>query len=137
VSRDPERPFDQHIPDTLGHEDHSLGGDVYGKVTKAFVEGTRLQKILITGPSVRCHHQSVLDHPGLVASDHADDGTLEAIKTPSARSGSPCNGTSRPGTTPPVHGPRRGGVPVVTENGTPGPDARDSGTGSLGTSNPT
>lgn len=79
AGRDPERPFDQHIPDTLGHEDHSLGGDVYGEVTEAFVEGTRLEKILITGPSVRCHHQSVLDHPGLVASGHAD-GTLEAIE---------------------------------------------------------
>jgi putative glutamine amidotransferase len=75
--------LDQHVPDTLGTENHSPGGDVYGDVKIDLVEGTRLEKILVTGPSVRCHHhQSVLDHPGLVAAAHADDGTLEAIEHP-------------------------------------------------------
>jgi len=75
--------LDQHVPDTLGHENHSPGGDVFGDVKIDLVEGTQLEKILVTGPSVRCHHhQSVLDHPGLIASAHADDGTLEAIEDP-------------------------------------------------------
>ena len=75
--------LDQHVPDTLGNESHSPGGDVYGDVDIALVRGTQLEKILVTGPSVRCHHhQSVLDHPGLVPAAHASDGTLEAIEDP-------------------------------------------------------
>lgn len=75
--------LDQHVPDTLGHERHSPGGDVYGDVGIAVVEGTQLAGILDTGPSVRCHHhQSVATHPGLVASAHAEDGTLEALEDP-------------------------------------------------------
>jgi len=75
--------LDQHVPDTLGHENHSPGGDVFGDVKIDLVEGTQLEKILVTGPTVRCHHhQSVLDHPGLVPAAHADDGTLEAIEDP-------------------------------------------------------
>lgn len=75
--------LDQHVPDSLGHDDHSPGGDVYGEVRVSLVEGTQLSKILATGPSVRCHHhQSVADHPGLVASAHAEDGSLEAMEDP-------------------------------------------------------
>jgi putative glutamine amidotransferase len=75
--------LEQHIPDALGHGNHSPGGDVYGDVEISLVEGTQLAKILVTGPTVRCHHhQSVLDHPGLVAAAHARDGTLEAIEDP-------------------------------------------------------
>lgn len=75
--------LDQHVPDTLGHENHSPGGDVYGDVAITLVEGTQLEQILVTGPTVRCHHhQSVLDHPGLMAAAHADDGNLEAIEDP-------------------------------------------------------
>lgn len=75
--------LDQHVPDGLGHERHSPGGDVYGDVTVSLVDGTQLAMILATGPSVRCHHhQSVADHPGLVASAYAEDGTLEALEDP-------------------------------------------------------
>ncbi|MGI9085076.1 MAG: gamma-glutamyl-gamma-aminobutyrate hydrolase family protein [Aeromicrobium sp.] len=75
--------LDQHVPDSLGHENHSPGEDVYGDVTISVVDGTQLAKILVTGPTVRCHHhQSVLDHPGLVPAAHADDGTLEAVEDP-------------------------------------------------------
>jgi putative glutamine amidotransferase len=75
--------LDQHVPDTLGTENHSPGGDVYGDVEISLVEGTQLEKVLVTGPTVRCHHhQSVLDHPGLIAAAHARDGTLEAIEDP-------------------------------------------------------
>jgi putative glutamine amidotransferase len=75
--------LDQHVPDTLGHENHSPGGDVYGDVEISLVEGTQLEKILVTGPTVRCHHhQAVLDHPGMVPAAHASDGMLEAIEDP-------------------------------------------------------
>ena len=75
--------LDQHVPDALGHEGHSPGGDAYGDVDIALVEGTRLSRILVSGPSVRCHHhQSVATHPGLVASAHSADGNLEALEDP-------------------------------------------------------
>ena len=75
--------LDQHLPDTLGHEGHSPGGDDYGTVDIALVEGTRLSRILVTGPEVRCHHhQSVATHPGLIASAHAADGNLEGLEDP-------------------------------------------------------
>jgi len=75
--------LDQHVPDTLGSENHSPGGDVYADVEVSRVEGPHLERLLVTGPAVRCHHhQSVLDHPGLVAAAHASDGTLEAIEDP-------------------------------------------------------
>lgn len=75
--------LDQHVPDTVGHDNHSPGGDEYGDVKVSLVDGTRLSKILVTGPSVRCHHhQSVANHPGLVASAHSEDGSLEAIEDP-------------------------------------------------------
>ena len=75
--------LDQHVPDTLGHENHSPGGDVYGDVKISLVEGTQLEKVLVTGPTVRCHHhQSVLDHPELIAAAHSDDGMLEASRGP-------------------------------------------------------
>lgn len=75
--------LDQHLPDTLGHEGHSPGGDVYGDVDITLIDGTQLSQILVTGPSVRCHHhQSVATHPGLIASAYSADGTLEAIEDP-------------------------------------------------------
>ena len=75
--------LDQHVPDTLGHENHSPGGDVYGDVEISLVEGTQLEKVLVTGPTVRCHHhQAVLDHPGMVPAAYAGDGMLEAIEDP-------------------------------------------------------
>ena len=78
--------LDQHVPDTLRHENHSPGGDVYGDVEISLVEGTHLEKVLVTGPTVRCHHhQAVLDHPGMVPAAYASDGMLEAIEDPDRR----------------------------------------------------
>ena len=78
--------LDQHVPDSLGHDGHSPGGDVYGDIDVEPVEGTRLAKILVTGPPVRCHHhQSVATHPGLVPAAYAADGNLEAIEDPDRR----------------------------------------------------
>jgi putative glutamine amidotransferase len=75
--------LDQHVPDTVGHENHSPGGDTYGNQKIELVEGTRLAGILRSGRTVRCHHhQSVLDHPGLVPAAFADDGLLEALEHP-------------------------------------------------------
>ncbi|MBC7594989.1 MAG: gamma-glutamyl-gamma-aminobutyrate hydrolase family protein [Kineosporiaceae bacterium] len=75
--------LDQHLPDNLGDERHSPGGDDYGGVDISRSEGTELSRILGRGPSVRCHHhQSVATHPGLTASAHTEDGTTEALEDP-------------------------------------------------------
>ncbi len=73
----------QHVPDVVGHEGHSPAAGVYGRMTVRTVPGTRLRGILGPELTVPCHHhQSVDDHPGLVAAAHADDGLLEAIEDP-------------------------------------------------------
>lgn len=75
--------LDQHTPDIIGHDDHSPGGDVFGQIGVATVNGTKLAAILGDAPTVRCHHhQSVAAHPGFVAAASAADGTLEAMEDP-------------------------------------------------------
>ena len=71
----------QHVPEAVGHEDHSPGGDAFGDVDVTTVEGTRLRLLVGDRSDVGCHHhQSVREHPGYRASAHAEDGTLEAME---------------------------------------------------------
>jgi putative glutamine amidotransferase len=77
--------LEQHLPDRVGHDDHSPEPGVYGSHAVETVPGTRLHDLL--GPrSVvpTYHHQSVLTHPGFVPSAWAEDGTLEAMEDPDA-----------------------------------------------------
>jgi putative glutamine amidotransferase len=87
--------LEQHVPDRVGHDEHSPGGDGFGQITVAAVPGSRLAQL--TGGSgipggdggrlqVDCHHhQSVISHPGFVPAAHAADGTLEAVEAPGDR----------------------------------------------------
>ena len=73
--------LDQHTPDLVGHEQHSPGGDRFGRIEVATVPATRVAGLLGDALSVSCHHhQSVRRHPGYVAAAHAADGTLEAME---------------------------------------------------------
>jgi putative glutamine amidotransferase len=73
--------LDQHTPDLVGHDEHSPGGDVYGRVQVATAAGTRIAGLVGDTLEVSCHHhQSVRTHPGFVAAAHASDGTLEAME---------------------------------------------------------
>lgn len=77
--------LEQHVPDRVGHDEHSPSDGVYGAHPVTTVAGTRLRELLgedIDVPSY--HHQSVLTHPGFVASAWAGDGTLEAMEDPDA-----------------------------------------------------
>ena len=77
--------LEQHVPDRVGHDEHSPAPTVYGNHPVHTVAGTRVAQILgeeVDVPSY--HHQSVLTHPGYVASAWADDGTLEAMEVPDA-----------------------------------------------------
>lgn len=70
----------QHLPDVLGHEEHSPGGDAYGEV-RVDVVGPRLASLVGERLGVSCHHhQAVREHPGFSVAARAADGTLEAIE---------------------------------------------------------
>jgi len=78
--------LEQHVPDRVGHDDHSPAPATYGSHPVHTVVGTQVARLL--GPEVDVptyHHQSVLTHPGYVASAWASDGTLEAMEVPGAR----------------------------------------------------
>lgn len=78
--------LEQHVPDRVGHDDHSPGPSVYGTHVVDTVAGTRVADLLgerLEVPSY--HHQSVLAHPGYLPSAWAPDGTLEAMEAPDAR----------------------------------------------------
>jgi putative glutamine amidotransferase len=76
----------QHVPDLVGHENHSPGGDTFGTVQVDLVDGSLVRSLVGDRLSVHCHHhQSVREHPGYVPAAYADDGTLEAMERPGER----------------------------------------------------
>jgi putative glutamine amidotransferase len=78
--------LDQHLPDSVGHETHSPGGEEFGSVEVDTCPGTRLRMLVGDRSNVGCHHhQSVREHPGFTAAAYAEDGTLEAIEAPGER----------------------------------------------------
>jgi len=78
--------LEQHVPDRVGHVDHSPAVAVYGHHPVTTVPGTRLAALLGEAADVPSyHHQSVLSHPGFEPSAWAQDGTLEAMEDPAAR----------------------------------------------------
>jgi putative glutamine amidotransferase len=73
--------LDQHLPNKVGHETHSPGGDEFGNVDVDTCPGTRLRMLVGDRSNVSCHHhQGVREHPGFEAAAYAEDGTLEAIE---------------------------------------------------------
>lgn len=75
--------LDQHVPDAVGHDRHSPGGDQFGDIEVTVVVGSRLDAAIGSRGDVACHHhQAVREHPGFVATAHAADGTLEAMERP-------------------------------------------------------
>lgn len=78
--------LEQHVPDVVGHEQHSPGGDAFGEVDVKVVAGTRLAGLVGDSLLAHCHHhQSVREHPGFVPAARAGDGTLEAMEQPGGR----------------------------------------------------
>ena len=73
--------LDQHTPDVVGHEEHSPGGDVFGRLTVRTRAGSRVQAAEGDAVEALCHHhQSVRSHPGYDASAWAPDETVEAME---------------------------------------------------------
>jgi putative glutamine amidotransferase len=78
--------LDQHLPDSVGDDTHSPGGEEFGNVDVETCPGTRLRMLVGEHGNVGCHHhQSVRDHPGFAPAAYAEDGTLEAIEAPGDR----------------------------------------------------
>jgi putative glutamine amidotransferase len=78
--------LEQHVPDLVGHEGHSPGGDGFGETPVTLAPGSRLATLEPERLTVHCHHhQSVRTHPGFVAAAWAADGLLEAMEAPGER----------------------------------------------------
>ena len=71
----------QHVPDVVGHERHSPGGDGFGAVAVEVAPDSLLGSLVGERLDVRCHHhQAVREHPSYDGVAWADDGTLEAME---------------------------------------------------------
>lgn len=76
----------QHVPDAVGHEQHSPGGPDFGDVAVRVDADSRTGALVGDRLTVRCHHhQAVADHPGHTAVAWAEDGTVEAMEAPGER----------------------------------------------------
>ncbi|WP_306796287.1 gamma-glutamyl-gamma-aminobutyrate hydrolase family protein [Nocardia sp. XZ_19_369] len=73
----------QHLPDVVGHAEHS--GTVGGFTVTEVVTVAGSKVAAIAGPQVKanCHHHQAIDvlATELVATAHATDGTIEAAET--------------------------------------------------------
>ncbi len=75
--------LEQHVPDRVGHDEHSPGGDAFGWVSVTTEEGSMVRELVGERLQVNCHHhQAVADHPGYRITARAADGTIEAIEDP-------------------------------------------------------
>ena len=73
--------LEQHVPDVVGHDEHSPGGDSFGWVSVVTQPGSRVREMVGERLQVNCHHhQAVAKHPGYRATARAADGTVEAIE---------------------------------------------------------
>jgi putative glutamine amidotransferase len=71
----------QHVPDVVGHETHSPGGDSFGPISVQVAPDSLLGALVGERLDVRCHHhQAVREHPSYEAVAWAEDGTLEAME---------------------------------------------------------
>jgi putative glutamine amidotransferase len=78
--------LEQHLPDVLGHEEHSPGGDRFGSTSVRVEHRSRLGSLVGDSLDVHCHHhQAVAVHPGFAPVAWAGDGTLEAMELPGDR----------------------------------------------------
>jgi putative glutamine amidotransferase len=78
--------LEQHLPDVVGHDEHSPSPGAYGSHSVRTVEGTTVRALLgeeVVIPSY--HHQSVSTHPGYLPTAWAPDGTLEAMEHTASR----------------------------------------------------
>ncbi len=73
----------QHVPDVVGHDDHSPGPGRYQENAVRTVDGTTAARILGSKAIGHCHHhQAVESYPGFVPGAYTHDGLVESIERP-------------------------------------------------------
>jgi putative glutamine amidotransferase len=77
----------QHIPETLGHENHREVPGTFSEHAVEVAEGTKLASIVGASPEVTSHHHQAIGRlgSGLVENARAEDGTIEGAEDPSRR----------------------------------------------------
>ena len=77
----------QHLPETVGHDDHKRVPGEFAEHAVEVKEGTRLAAIVGARSDVTSHHHQAPGRvgEGLVETAWAQDGTLEAVEDPSRR----------------------------------------------------
>lgn len=78
--------LEQHLPDRLGHHDHSPAPGIYGSHAVRTAPGSLLHAILgeeVVVPTY--HHQGIVSCPGYTGSAWASDGVLEGFEAVGAR----------------------------------------------------
>ena len=77
----------QHLPESVGHENHRAEPGTFSEHAITVKEGSRLAAIVGTAPDVRSHHHQSLGRlgDGLVETAWAQDGTIEGVEDPSRR----------------------------------------------------
>jgi putative glutamine amidotransferase len=77
----------QHIPETLGHEDHREVPGTFSEHAVDVKEGSRLASIVGPSPAVTSHHHQAVGRlgDGLVETAWAKDGTIEGAEDPTRR----------------------------------------------------
>jgi putative glutamine amidotransferase len=77
----------QHLPATLGHEEHRATPGAFSAHGVRVQEGSRLASIVGVSPDVTSHHHQGIGRlgAGLVETAWAEDGTIEAAEDPTRR----------------------------------------------------
>ncbi|MGP3949076.1 gamma-glutamyl-gamma-aminobutyrate hydrolase family protein [Streptomyces sp. 7N604] len=72
----------QHLPESVGHDGHCGPPGVFEHHEVKPVPGTRLSEVLPEAMTVPTYHHQAVERlgRGLLASAHAEDGTLEAVE---------------------------------------------------------
>lgn len=75
--------LEQHVPDVVGHDEHSPAPDAFGWVSITTQPDSVVRQLVGDRLQVNCHHhQAVAAHPGFEVTARAADGTVEAIEDP-------------------------------------------------------
>jgi putative glutamine amidotransferase len=77
----------QHLPETLGHENHRQVPGTFSEHPVAVKDGSKLASIVGASPEVTSHHHQSVGRlgEGLVETAWAEDGTIEGAEDPSRR----------------------------------------------------
>lgn len=76
----------QHLPDVVGHEQHSGDGSTFSETAADVDPGSVIHSLIGPRAVVSCHHHQAIDaHPGFEVTARSADGTIEAIEQPGER----------------------------------------------------